>query len=697
MQVLIVDQGLERSSVAAARALVARGWTVGAGSASPNIASRSRAVTRWHRVENVDGDGEAFVASVNEVVAAHGYEAVFACWEAAVASLSAHRDRLQCPVGYGPHAGVMRAMDKEQLMLRGARAGLGTPKTARATREALAQLAGPIVIKPAAQVDAPFQAMAFEDPSAALGRAQLIDAAGGRAIAQEQIDGSLIALSLVADASGIVSIAQQAAVHAWPKPVGVTARGITVAVDPRLRAGVERLLEDLQWQGLAQLQFVVPEDGEPRLLDFNPRYYGSIALAIRAGANHPDVWARLTTGRPVTPVTGAPGASFQWFTRDLRASLAAPGKARELARFAYTAATAAHSLWSWREPLLAPRFLAEQAGRATSRTARPAGARGERDELRSAQLHGLPPTPAVCRALRTRRIPTRPERILQRLEMKAGRLSYEKSWLAPLQAARRAALGADAGDGPRLLVRVDEFPCYSGFDTPKFGLEASRRFHSVMAEEGVPHLMSVLPQWTHDPLNPAASGGRALDEDDCALLEQMRKDGVTFAQHGHTHRTRDADPRRHSEMCGLSAAQLDELLEQGRLKLAEAGVHPRILVPPFNRFDAGQWPLLERRYDVITGGPESVVLMGFHGGPQWRGEAIYLPCYAPLYSTAAAVLPAIESLIADGTAGWIPVVLHMGWEIDDDYAALRRLARRMAPYASSWDDLLLRADACRQG
>lgn len=316
--------------------------------------------------------------------------------------------------------------------------------------------------------------------------------------------------------------------------------------------------------------------------------------------------------------------------------------------------------------------------------------------MRTALLHGLPATPAVCRALRTRRIPTWPERVAQRLLMETGRISYEKSWLAPVQAAREG-VEADAGAPPRLLVRVDEFPNSRGLDRPRFGLEASRRFHSVMAEAGVPYLMAVVPQWTHDPLDPSASGGRALDADDRALLERMGEDGVTFAQHGLTHRTRERHPRRQSEMCGLSADELDELLERGRRKLAEVGVRPRVLVPPFNRFDAGQWPVLERRYDIITGGPESVLLMGFHGGPQWRGAAVYLPCYAPLYAMAATVLPALQALVGRGIGGWIPVVLHTGWETGDDYAALRRLARWMAPYAASWEDLLARADASRDG
>jgi predicted ATP-grasp superfamily ATP-dependent carboligase len=694
MRVLIVDEGRERSSVAVARALVDRGWTVDAGSVAPNLASRARAISGWRQVAHTSDGQDAFVDSINAQVERHGYDVVFVSWEAAVCALSACRDRLHFPVGYGPHEGLLQAIDKEQLMTVAARVGLGVPSTSHATADAVEQMTMPVIIKPASPLEVSFAAMSFDDPKTAVAQAQQIEAAGGRAIVQEQLRGELIAVSLVAGESGIVSIAQQRAVHMWPTPVGVTARGVTVPVDAELECQIERLLEELRWQGLAQLQFLVPENGEPRLLDFNPRTYGSIALAIRAGANHPDVWARLITGLPVSREVGRPGATFQWFTRDLRASLAAPEKVSETGRFLYTAATASHSLWSWREPALAPRFLYEQGDQAARRMLNGNTSQSRDDALRSARLNGLPPDPQVLRALRTRRIPRRPERIGQRILMKAERLSYEDSWLAPLQAARADALGQE-GSGPRFLVRVDEFPYSSGLDNPKFGLEASRRFHAVMAEERVPHLMSVVPQWTHDVLNPEGSGGRPLDDEDQALIAQMREDGVTFAQHGHTHRTRAADPRHQSELCGLSAPELDELLEEGRTKLAEAGISTRILVPPFNRFDAEQWPVLSRRYDIVTGGPESVMLMGFHGGPQWRGPAVYLPCYAPLYDTAANVLPAASAMIERGFGGWIPIVLHSGWEVDDDYAGLRTLARRIAPYSASWEDLLASVDASR--
>jgi hypothetical protein len=654
-------------------------------------AARSKATTACHLIVHTDAGAERFAQSVEQVVREHGYDTVFPGWEAAVLALSERRDRLGFPLGYGPHEGILTAIDKWRLRPLAQAAGLEVPRTVMATPEALADLGGTVVIKPAVQHKVRPAAAMFDDVEAALAHAQRIERLGGQAIAQERLDGYLAAVGLVAGPDGITSIAQQVADLTWPQPVGVTARGRSVAVDPHLRAAIERLLDALRWRGLAQLQFLVPADGRPRLIDFNPRLYGSLPLAVKAGANLPDAWARVATGRPAEPSEARPGVVYQWFSRDLRASLANPQPVRQTARCLTIWPTAAHTLWSWREPTLAPRFLFEQAARKVR--SRLMGSHGE--ATASARLYGVEPTPAVLRALRTRPVPPWPERARQRVAMKRGRLDYEHDWLEPLQAARRTALGPGADGPPKFLVRVDEFPYYSGYDNPTFGYDASMRFHAVMADAGVDYLLAVVPQWTHEPLRPDGSGGRSLDDRDRELVERMASEGVVFAQHGATHRTRFSNPRRRSELGGLGAADLRALLDGGRERLEAIGIRTRVLVPPFNRFDAGQWDVLASRYDVITGGPESVLMMGFHGGPQWRGEAIYLPCYDPLYEKAAVVLGAVERLLARGIGTWIPVVLHMGWEVEDGFAALGRLARRIAPYAVSWREFLHAVEASR--
>ena len=296
------------------------------------------------------------------------------------------------------------------------------------------------------------------------------------------------------------------------------------------------------------------------------------------------------------------------------------------------------------------------------------------DAERTARLAGADEQLAV------RPVPPAWRRAAERAAMKAGLLTYERALLRPV--ARRVPPGP-----PRLLIRVDEFPDYSAYDEyERHGLTASTRFHETMAR--VPHLMAVVPQLTHAALDPDADGGRSLDEDERALLRRMAGEGVTFAQHGTTHRTRDADPRRRSELAGLSPADAAAVIDRGGETLRAMGIEPRAFVPPFNRFDPEHYPVLAERFAVICGGPESVPRLGFHYGPQWRDGAVYLPCYPPFYGRAGDIVAPVERLVAEQVGTWVPIVLHMSWEADDGFAGLQRFVRAVAPYAASWEDFL---------
>ena len=145
----------------------------------------------------------------------------------------------------------------------------------------------------------------------------------------------------------------------------------------------------------------------------------------------------------------------------------------------------------------------------------------------------------------------------------------------------------------------------------------------------------------------------------------------------------------------MSSGELSDLLDRAHAELAALDIDPRVFVPPYNRFDAAQYGVLAERYDVICGGPENVPLIGLQRTPQWRGEAVFLPSYPPLYARARAVLPEVEALIGRGAAVWAPITLHWGWEADEGWFALERLAERIAPYTASWDDFLAAVEASR--
>lgn len=297
--------------------------------------------------------------------------------------------------------------------------------------------------------------------------------------------------------------------------------------------------------------------------------------------------------------------------------------------------------------------------------------------------------PEVHRAVRSRHVPPGPLRAAQRLRMRRDRLGYLTDCVPAFAGARRAVLGGRAAGPPRLLVRVDEFPHARAFDLPeRFGIRQFERFHGLLRDAGVPYLLAVTPVLSHDYLDPDGSGGRPMSADERELVQRVQGDGVTVALHGLDHRTRDPRPRRHSELAGLSRASLEERLDRASEPLAALGIEPRVFVPPFNRFDQAQYDALAARFEVVCGGPETVALLGYHRTPLWRGDAVYLPSYAPLYARAGVVERAVQRLAAEEAALWVPVTLHWGWEADDGWSALERLAAAAAPYAAHWDDFL---------
>lgn len=287
-----------------------------------------------------------------------------------------------------------------------------------------------------------------------------------------------------------------------------------------------------------------------------------------------------------------------------------------------------------------------------------------------AMSESMPPIAAAGR------IPAAPVRYAQAVVLKLGRLRWPD--------------GSSAGTGsPRPLVRVDEFPHAGAFDSSgRFGTEAFKRFHAVLAEAGVPYLLAATPHVSRDYLDPEQDEWRPLDDTEIAELEDLERDNVTFGLHGLDHRTRHANPRRHSELCGLGIAETEERIDLARSIFAEIGVETPVFVPPFNRFDAAQYALLAERFDVVCGGPESIRLLGFRPTPIWDGDAVYLPSYAPLYGRATAVLPGIERMIEAEEALWAPITLHWGWELDDDFAGLKHLCNRLAELACDWSRFL---------
>jgi predicted ATP-grasp superfamily ATP-dependent carboligase len=377
---LVVEGVDDRAALAACRALAAAGWRVGAGSPPRGLAAASRVLSARHRVTPPQEDLDRFAADVAAAVREGAYEVVFSGGgDAEAMALSLVRDRIEAAIPYGPHESFVRALDKYELARAARTAGIAAPAATEATEDALAAHRGTFVVK--ARLHAPrlggsgpsrLPTAVTTDRAVASEAASRIREAGGEPLLQEPVMGALTAFSCVAGPDGeILARSQQRAERVWPVAAGVSARAVTVPVDPELEAGASRLLAELGWTGAAELQFLDPVEGPPQLIDFNGRFYGSLALAVSAGANLPAAWAAAATGRPLpADRTARPGCVYQWLESDLRRAVSERrgGLLDDLAGTLRTALPpTAHSITSRRDPRPLGRALGSLALRGLTR------------------------------------------------------------------------------------------------------------------------------------------------------------------------------------------------------------------------------------------------------------------------------------------------------------------------------------------
>jgi predicted ATP-grasp superfamily ATP-dependent carboligase len=64
----------------------------------------------------------------------------------------------------------------------------------------------------------------------------------------------------------------------------------------------EKLLEALNWYGIAEVEFRLDSrDNVPKLLEINPRFWGSLSVAIKSGVDFPYLLYRLTMDGDISP------------------------------------------------------------------------------------------------------------------------------------------------------------------------------------------------------------------------------------------------------------------------------------------------------------------------------------------------------------------------------------------------------------
>lgn len=317
--VLLTD-GYWRKTLAAVRSLGAAGETVVVGEKthfSPALFSRhARPVVYPSPTTRPD----AFARWLSEAPARLGCDVLLPMEEETLLFALDRRGSIPAILPFAEADLVRNAGDKAWVAAQAAACGVPTPQ-AWSTPDRV-EGDGPFVVKPARGSGSRGLVHVARDGVAAAWRPG--------ALIQRRVEGEGRGVSVLMGAGGrVLALFTHRRLREYPVTGGPSTLRESVR-DPLLQDAAVRLLRHIGWTGVAMVEFKRRPDGF-ELLEINPRFWGSLALAVEAGVDFPTLlvkWARGETFEPVTAWAEGvrarvffPGDVLHWLRNPDRASM----------------------------------------------------------------------------------------------------------------------------------------------------------------------------------------------------------------------------------------------------------------------------------------------------------------------------------------------------------------------------------------
>jgi len=360
--VLVTDERW-RKGLSAVRALGRRGVRVLTVDSTRLVAARwSRYVARHLVLPAPATAAEAFVSGIIELAAREPGLVVFPMEDVTLSALAGVRARLgsvMLPIPTTEAIDV--ALDKQATTARAQALGIPTPRTAdpadaTALAEAVRHVGLPLVVKPRRGWGSQGVAV-VEQPELVEPTYRRIAASFPRPILQERIPpgGRAFGVSCLFNMAGeLRATFVHQRLREYPRTGGPSTLRVSVE-RPDLVAQSARLLTSLGWRGFAMVEWKTdPRDGVPRLLEVNPRFVGSLELALVSGVDFPWLLYQVaTTGDCPLVETYRVGQLCRWLLPgDLLHFLSNPDRWRlEPSFFRFRRPDLAYDDWAGDDPL----------------------------------------------------------------------------------------------------------------------------------------------------------------------------------------------------------------------------------------------------------------------------------------------------------------------------------------------------------
>jgi predicted ATP-grasp superfamily ATP-dependent carboligase len=361
---VFITDGHWRKTLAAVRALGRKGLRVSVGeSTTLSVAGFSRYCCKRAVYPSALATPDSFISYLYDFVAKHHVTLLLPMEDETIHLLSRHRDRFS-RLTYLPLPSPQKlntARNKARVIQLAQSLGIPVPKTWAihdlAELDRIKDLLPyPVVVKPRTGGGA-VGVLYLNDKHALLKQYPALHRLSPFPIIQETIprEGSGYGVSLLMDEKSCVKAGfVHKRLREFPVSGGASTLRVSTRNDEMYEMAVS-LLKALQWFGVAMVEFKIdPRDGRPRLMEINPRFWGSLALAIHAGVNFPYLLYRMALKETFKPVeTYRQNVKCRWLLPgDLLHFIYTPQR-RSLLNdfFRFAADDTYYDILSWKDPV----------------------------------------------------------------------------------------------------------------------------------------------------------------------------------------------------------------------------------------------------------------------------------------------------------------------------------------------------------
>jgi predicted ATP-grasp superfamily ATP-dependent carboligase len=264
---------------------------------------------------------QLFVEDLRRIVAADRHGALVIGSDQSLFAVSRHRERLEPLVALGlpPPDAVDRSLSNLALTEAGRDAGLPSPEIAICTDrpeglKAARRFGYPVLVKPS---EAVFELdAALRKPSTLLidderSLSELPDDYGSPFLVQRCESGEVFSVGGVFASGRLVAHAASRYRRTWPPRAGNVAFSESVVLPGQLERAVPRFVGAIGWEGIFELELIYRPGRGFLAIDFNPRVYGSLALAGSAGAPLAVTWCDRLLDREGSKGNARPGYRYR--------------------------------------------------------------------------------------------------------------------------------------------------------------------------------------------------------------------------------------------------------------------------------------------------------------------------------------------------------------------------------------------------